>query len=479
MRLGVGLLINWVGVLMTRLAAHRCRTLRAAMTVIVGAGLIAVAVPASATVSPTDWPAYLDGPGHSSFNSVDTTITPANAASLVLKWHVSGGFLSSPAVADGAVFIGSGSGEFYKFDEATGTVLDRVFLGHITKTTCGSQGMASTATVAYDVSRGEDVVYVAAPNGYLYALNAGDLSVLWRSVIAIPSTTVNNYFDWSSPTVANGNVYVGIASQCDMPLIRGGVAGYNQATGQRFATFYTVPHGNVGGSVWSSVAVDSSGYVYATTGNPPRGQSPLSPTYKYTESIVKLDPNNLNAVASFQIPASDFTGDGDFGGSPTIFGPDVGACNKNGIYYTLQQSTMALVWKTRIGAKSNSSTPAQCSAAAVYDGTYLYIAGPATTIGATSYPGSIRRVNPATGTFLWQTGLPDGVIGSPALNGGGVIGVGTYDRTAPSSNGVFLLDVSSGQIMRALQPGLDFAQNVFANGMLFAANYTGLYAYGL
>jgi hypothetical protein len=33
--------------------------------------------------------------------------------------------------------------------------------------------------------------------------------------------------------------------------------------------------------------------------------------------------------------------------------------------------------------------------------------------------------------------------------------------------------------VRALLPGnLDFAQNVFAAGMLFAANGTGLYAYG-
>lgn len=465
---------------MKRLAARHGRRLRGAFAAIAGAGLIAIAVPASATVTATDWPAYLDGPGHESFNSADTAITPANAASLVLKWHMSGKFLSSPTVADGAVFIGSAAGEFYKIDETTGKVLDQIFLGHITRTTCGGQGFVATATVAYDSSRGEDIVYVAAPDGYLYALRAADLSLVWRSVIAIPSTTVNDYFDWSSPTVANGNVYVGISSQCDKPLIRGGVAGYNQATGKQFATFYTVHGGHVGGSVWSSVAVDSGGYVYVTTGNQPSGQSPLSPSYQYTLSIVKLNPGNLKVVASFQIPKSDFRGDSDFGGSPTIFGPYVGACNKNGIYYTLLRSTMALVWKTRIGAKSTGSTEAQCSAAAAYDGRYLYIAGPATTIGATSYPGSIRRVDPTTGTFLWQTGLPDAVIGSPTLNGGGAIGVGTYDSTAPSSNGVFLVNASTGQLVRALLPGgVDFAQNTFADGMLFAANGTGLYAYGL
>jgi outer membrane protein assembly factor BamB len=463
---------------MKGLAIRRGRKLGGALAAITLVGVISTAVPALALTA-ASWPAYLHGPRHSSYNSADTAITPANAASLVLKWHASGSFFSSPTVADGAVFIGSTSGEFYKFDEATGLVLDKVFLGHIAGTTCGNAGFASTATVAYDRSRGKDIVYVSAPNGYLYALSASNLSLVWKSVIAIPSTTVNDYFDWSSPTIANGKIYVGIASKCDKPLVRGGVAGYYQASGKRFATFHTVPAGHVGGSVWSSVAVDSSGYVYVTTGNQPSGQSPLSSPYKYTLSIIKLNPGTLQVLGSFQIPRSDFTGDGDFGGSPTIFGSHVGACDKNGIYYTLQRSTMTLVWKKRIGAKSSGSTPAQCSAAAAYDGSYLYIAGPATTIGATSYLGSIRRVAPATGRFLWQTGLPDGVIGSPAMNGGGLIGVPTFDTTAPSKNAVFLIGAANGHIVRALLPGQRaFAQSVFANGMLFAANATGLYVYG-
>jgi len=55
--------------------------------------------------------------------------------------------------------------------------------------------------------------------------------------------------------VSHGKIYVGIASNCDTPLIRGGIAAFNQATGQRTATFYTVPKAHVGGSVWSTVAV--------------------------------------------------------------------------------------------------------------------------------------------------------------------------------------------------------------------------------
>jgi outer membrane protein assembly factor BamB len=444
----------------------------------------AAAVAPAATAVTGNWHAYLDGSTHHSIDAADTAITAASTASLTLKWqYASDGFTASPTMADGAVFIGSNSGEFDKFDAATGKLLAQVFLGLISNTTCGSadgsRGFAATATVAYDSARHVDLVYVAAPDGYLYALRTTDLSVVWRSFIKKPSATVNDYYNWSSPTVANGRIYVGISSRCDNPLVRGGVAGYDQATGSRLAVFYTVPKGFVGGSVWSSVAVQPHGGVYVTTGNQPSGESPLDPEYKYTDSIIKLNPFTLKVDGAYQIPAADMKPDGDFGGSPTIFGANVGACNKNGIYYTLRRFAMTLEWKARIGAQSSGATPAQCSAAAAYDGSYLYIAGPATTIGTTSYLGSIRRVNPATGSFEWETGLPDGVIGSPAMNGGGVLSVGTYDTTDPGSNGVFLVHATTGRIVKKLLPGIfDFPQTVFANGMLYAANNTGLFAYG-
>jgi outer membrane protein assembly factor BamB len=72
---------------------------------------------------------------------------------------------------------------------------------------------------------------VAGGDGYLYALDAATGAVDWKSVIAIPSTTVNDYYDWSSPTVVNGNIYVGVASNCDSPLVAAGLKEYSQATG--------------------------------------------------------------------------------------------------------------------------------------------------------------------------------------------------------------------------------------------------------
>ena len=45
---------------------------------------------------------------------------------------------------------------------------------------------------------------------------------------------------------------------------------------------------------------------------------------------------------------------------------------------------------------------------------------------------------------MWQTGLPNSVIGSPSLNGGGVIAVGTYDFTA-TPNAVYVINAANGQ----------------------------------
>lgn len=463
---------------------------RAAVPSCVGAILLGIAaagpaLPAGAAVGPADWPGYLAGAAHSSDNVADTAIVPGNVTRLTKAWSWRGdaatmpgqpgpALYASPTVADGAVYIGANNGYFYQLNATTGALLHKVFIGFRPKLTCAARGFIATATVARDPADGLDTVYVAAPDGYLYALRATDLTRKWRSVIDLPSKTVNDFFQWSSPTVANGKIYVGSASHCDKPLTRGAVVGFNQTTGTEFARFFTVPSGLLGGGVWSSVAVASDCSVYASTGTQPKNTS-----NRYDAvSIVRLDGSTLTKLGSFTVPNSELGGDGDFGGPPTIFGTMVGACNKNGIYYALNRTTMALVWKLRVGAKSSSASAAQCSAAAIFDGTYLYLAGDPTTINGHSYRGSLRRVDPKSGAILWQLGLPNSILGSPSMNGGGVIAAGTYDFTS-TPNADYLVNAANGQLLRTLSTGgTNFSQSAFANGYLFTANVgLGLTAY--
>ena len=88
----------------------------------------------------SDWPAYLQGPQHSSYNQLATAITPANASALVQNWSFSDrppmqtgqpgvGFNASPTVLGGVIYIGSNTGQFYAINESTGRVLWHRLIG--------------------------------------------------------------------------------------------------------------------------------------------------------------------------------------------------------------------------------------------------------------------------------------------------------------------------------------------------------------
>lgn len=468
-------------------------TVAASLTVLAATMAVAVA-PAQAPGS--NWPTFLYGPAHSSYNKQADAITPANAGSLSSPWTWMPGappladlgysLVSSPTVVNGVIYIGANNGTFYAINEATGQVEWQKFFGYVTGTTCNSHGFASTAAVALDPVDNQMVVYLTTATGYLYALNPSTGAQLWRSVIDIPSTTENNYFDWSSPTVANGHIYLGVSSQCDRPLVPAGVLAFDQHTGKQLASWASLPPGQDGASVWSSVAVDSSGTVFASTGNGPA----TDPLMGSSESIVALNGTTLQEIGSWQVTAKQAPGiDSDFGSSPTIFSATlpgssapvemVGACNKSGLYFALQAADLAAgpVWSLRVGAPS-SKTVEGCDGSAVYDGQHLFIAGPPTTIGGVTYNGSIREVAPATGKVLWATGLPGAVVGTPTLDGAGVLSVASFDISGATNND-YLVDAANGALLATIDTNsLEFAQPVFAGDYLLLATFTdGLLAY--
>jgi outer membrane protein assembly factor BamB len=274
--------------------------------------------------------------------------------------------------------------------------------------------------------------------------------------------------------VADGRIYVGVSSQCDNPLIRGGVIAYRQATGRKLAEFYTVPAGDIGGSVWSSVAVAANGDLFVSTGNGPASNQLLG----YSESIVKLDPATLSVLGQFQVPSDQIGEDSDFGASPVVFGSYVGACNKDGMFYLLNQASMTLQWQARIGDASNKGKTGQCIAAPAFNGKLLYFGGNQTTVNGVTYQGSVQARQPGTGALVWETPLTDGVTGSPSIDSGGVLAVPAYYAPAGSvPDAVYLLDPVSGRILRVLAHGTEFAQAVFAGGWMFSADNDGVYAW--
>jgi outer membrane protein assembly factor BamB len=460
---------------------------RAALGGIVAA--LALCATAAGAIS-ADWPAYLAGAQHNSYAVAATTITTGNASRLVSAWRwtpTGTQIYASPTVAGGRVYVGANNGVFYALDDSTGAVLWQRPMGRVTKKTCGARGFTSTATVAPDPGTGAATVYVAAADGYLYALRADTGAVVWKAVVGIPSTTVNDYYNWASPAVSNGRVYMGVSSQCDNPFVRGGVKEYDQASGALLATFYSVASDPDGGGVWSSPAVSSTGSdVYITTASPcPDGVTVINDAC----SIVDLDGATLARKGGWLVPPSEHGGDSDFGGSPTLFQatinqvatPLVGACNKNGVYYAWRQGDVSSgpVWRLHVGARTFQGK-LSCLAAAVWDGTRLFVAGNKTTIGGTTYQGSIRQVDPATGVPIWQRGLASTVLGSPSLDGAGVLAASTYNVSG-GPNATYLVNAATGAILKTITPPNNspiFAQPVFADGYLLVASVkSGLTAY--
>ncbi len=433
---------------------------------------------ASQAATPANWPGYLYSPGHSSYNPNATAITTANANSVKRVWMFKpdapalsslGGFYSSPTVVNGVVYIGGRNGYFYALNETNGSVIWKRFIGYVPAHGCGANGFTSTATVANDPTSGNPTVYVYGAPGYLYAMNTANGSDVWPpAVVAIPSPTKSDYYAWSSPLVYGGNIYVGISSGCDKPLVRAGIAKYSQTDGSAEGTYFTAPPKSVGASIWSSVATDGSS-LYAATGNGNAGTNGYS--------IIKVAPATMTLSDIWTIPVAQRITDSDFGGSPTVFSATlsgtptemVGACNKNGSYYALRAGNLAAgpVWSAAVGDPSAG----ECDAAAVWDGQRLFVSGPGVSIGGTSYGGSVSEVNPATGAYIWRTGLSGAILGTPTEDGSGVIAAATYG----SSNNLYLLNAQTGAILKTLPMPSEkvFAQPVFADGYVLLAGRSG------
>ena len=441
----------------------------------------------------SDWPAYLQGPQHSSYNQLATAITPANASALVQNWSFTDrpptqagqpgvGFNASPTVLGGVIYIGSNTGQFYALNESTGRVLWHRLIGFTKGNSCrtGHLGVSSTATVATDPISGVLTVYVGGGDGFLYALDASTGAMIWRRLVVNIGTVQSEGYIWGSPLVVNGAVYIGVASQCDNPLIRGGIKSFDMHTGAPLHVYWTTPKGTIGASVWTSAASDDN-FVWLTVGNGDSGDS---------FAILRLS-TALAFETKWTVPDTAGT-DLDWGSSPTLFEATldgiptqmVGANQKNGIFYAFNaiQLENGPVWCLQVGVTGQLGTVGTCLAAPVWDSIHqqLFVGSNQTTIQSQTFAGSLRSLDPATGAILWETGLSAGpVMGSPTLSGGGVLAAGTYSLLNPTQNAVYLLDASNGNILTTIpETSPVFAQPVFADTHLFIATSAGiLYAF--
>lgn len=245
------------------------------MLVFAWAGLAAAPAQAQRTA---DWPVFLLNTGHSSYNAAAISIGTGNVANLQPVWRfmqptgTGKTFNASPIVVNGVVYIGSETGYFYAINEAMQTVLWSRNFGVTAPTgTCGVLGITGTAAVVNDPVTGL-TVYVNAPGGQLYALSAATGATLLHATVDTPSATVQDYYAWGSPLVANGHVYIGISSECDDPLVPAGVVEFNQDTEVSEGSWQTIPGGSQSEEA-SGAAWPFRRWATARSSQPPAGLS--------------------------------------------------------------------------------------------------------------------------------------------------------------------------------------------------------------
>jgi outer membrane protein assembly factor BamB len=111
-----------------------------------------------------------------------------------LVWHQPGdrypNSMSTPALADGVIYVGTGDGYVWALNATIGTK---------------RWEFNTESTVAASPAIANGIIYVSSCNGTLYSLDASNGTELWKYDTSCPSGV------FSSPAIANGICYVGLA----------------------------------------------------------------------------------------------------------------------------------------------------------------------------------------------------------------------------------------------------------------------------
>ena len=319
-----------------------------------------------------DWEQFRNGPAHPGTNDAEPVLTPSTVSGLGQAWAAVAGtpIRSEPAVVGQVVYAAALNGTVHALDAATGAT--------IWTAAVGGELRASPAVVG-------GVVYVGSINGRVHALNAATGTTVWTA------TTGGSVI--RSPAVVGGVVYVGSTGNR--------VHALNAATGAQLWM------ATIGAAIQVDVAVAvAAGAVYARS----------------------LDGN----------------------------------------LYALDAATGAGRWTADIGGRPNGpGLPSTPTAPVVADGR-VYVAGP--------YDAVLYALDAATGASVWTAASPygwwdepvpaDGVLYAPMARG-----VGSCDlRALDAATGANVWTIPGG-------PTSCVASNLtVVNGILFHSGTGGVLA---
>ena len=407
--------------MVVRPALRRLRraVIRGAAVALPAAALVAgpAVHPAPAAASSyQDWPMFLQNPARTAA-TVDPKLSVANAPTLKVKWtyKTGGPIATSASIVGTTAYVGSWDGYEYAINTSTGALIWKQFLGTTSDPGCNPPNIGITSAAA--VVNG--VVYVGGGDAYWYALNAATGAILWK-VYTGDNSQAGAHYNWSSPLIVGNYAYIGIASNCDNPLVQGqllqvAISGAQQ--GQIINSYAFVPNGEVGGGVWTSPSYDpATNTIFVSTG------TLNDHTQTQSQAVVALNATTLQYVGSWQLPFEAAVEDSDWGTTPTLTSDSKGdqllsLANKNGILYTLNRNDLAAgpIWQHQIAIGGTNPTGGDGSiASGVFANGTLYYAGGNNTQGSHGSGGSITSFQPGTGVVNWSRQTEGPIVAAPA-----------------------------------------------------------------
>ncbi|MFB3889104.1 MAG: PQQ-binding-like beta-propeller repeat protein [Candidatus Bathyarchaeia archaeon] len=365
-----------------------------------------------------DWAMFLANPAHTAIGYGGPTV-----AALKWKFHTDGVVMSSPAVVQDKLYIGSFDKNLYCLNANDGSKIWNFTTGHFVR--------SSPAVV-------NNRVYTGADDGFVYCLDAGTGAMVWKtpapgSVLHIITGTTVEYR--SSPTVVNGKVYVG-SLDCKIYCLdadTGSVLWTKATTGAIVST----PTYIAGDGLYCA-SVD--GFVY------------------------KLNPDNGNVVwntstpigKNIQMMGTPTVGDGRVfipSGAATLAPAGIGQ------FYCLNATTGEFIWKTNELPGSGSMEPIW---------SMIYVNGRVYTGDFFSF----SCINATSGAKIWSTFLTREHYGSPAYSDG-------LFYVPSDSFGVYIVDVllgnKSGWI--GVEGQVWSSPAIYKGRLYFGANDWNVYCY--
>jgi outer membrane protein assembly factor BamB len=335
--------------------------------------------------------------------------TPQSASPVTTGHRV----LSSPAVADGIVYVGAEDRRLHAFDAVVGTQL----------WTSQTGGIIDSAPAV-----GNGRVYVSAQDGYLYAFNASTGALAWSA------TGVSAGFVDATPTVSGSVVY---AASND-----GALTAFNGTSGAKLWT--TKPTNTARTFVQFAPAV-ANGLVYAGSNDgtlyafnastgakvwSTHGTSKLffwCPTVDsgtvFVGTVTVFEEGALDAVdassgsTQWSVKAKDKL---NFATCPAIANGLVFASATDGHLYTFQAASGAASWSATTGGAIYSSPT---------------VASGIVYVGSDDH--KLYAFDASTGSTLWTAITGDIIHSAPAVSGG-LVYVGSADQS------VYAFEASTG-----------------------------------